>query len=118
MTDAILASDAWPYIVVILVGFLPSEVWRILAVVLSRGLSERAEVLVWVRAVAITLLAAVVAKLLFSPSAALAAVPVAARFAAVAIGVGVYLTSRGAIYGVLAGEAALVFTAWWVERAS
>jgi Branched-chain amino acid transport protein (AzlD) len=114
MTEAVLAGGVWPYVVVILVGFLPSEVWRILAVVLSRGLSERSEILVWVRAVAITLLAAVVAKLLFSPSAALAAVPLAARFAAIAIGVAAYLAFRTAILGVLAGEAALILAAWWV----
>ena len=33
MTDlTVLAEPLWPYLLVIIVGFLPSEVWRILGV--------------------------------------------------------------------------------------
>jgi len=53
-------APLWPYIVLIIVGFLPSEIWRMLGVVLARGLDDRSQIIVWVRAVATTLLAAVV----------------------------------------------------------
>ena len=37
-TDAL--AGLWPYLVVVLVGFLPTELWRSLAVVVSRGLGS------------------------------------------------------------------------------
>ncbi len=105
----------WPYLLVILFGFLPSEIWRVLAVFLSRGLNEQSEILRWVRAVAITLLAGVIAKLLFSPSGALATVPMIGRFAPILIGVAAYFATRWVIIGILAGEAALIAIAWWAQ---
>jgi branched-subunit amino acid transport protein len=105
----------WPYLLVIVFGFLPSEIWRVLAVFLSRGLDEESEVLQWVRAVAITLLAGVIAKLLFSPSGALAVVPMVGRGGAILVGVAAFFATRRAIVGVLAGEAALIALAWWAQ---
>jgi branched-subunit amino acid transport protein len=114
--DAIAGAGVWwPYLLIIVFGFLPSEIWRVLAVFLSRGLNEQSEILQWVRAVAITLLAGVIAKLLFSPSGALAIVPLAGRFVPVLVGVSAYFATRSAIVGVLSGEAALVAIAWWVQ---
>ena len=106
-------SGLWPYLVVVLVGFLPTEMWRALAVVVSRGLDERSEILVWVRAVAATLLAGVVAKLLYAPTGALAAVPLWGRAGGMLVGLAVFFAvRRSVIAGVLAGEAALVAAAW------
>jgi len=106
----------WPYLVLILVGVLPNEIWRILAVVLSRGLDESSEILTWVRAVATTLLAGVVAKLLLSPGGALAAVPLMSRVGSLAVGLaGFYALKRSVIAGVVIGEAALVVLAWWAR---
>lgn len=114
MTAEGLAGAAWPYLLVILVGFLPTEVWRVLAVFLVRGLDEDSEILAWVRAVATTLLAGVVAKLLVTPSGALAEVPLPGRLAAVTAGLAAYaLLRRSVISGVLVGEATLVAVAWW-----
>ena len=102
-------APLWPYLVLILVGFMPSEIWRALGVVVSRGLDERSEIIVWVRAVATTLLAAVVMKLLLTPSGALAAAPLLARLGAVLVGIGVYfLARRSVIAGVIAGELILI----------
>ena len=117
MTADVLSGSGvlWPYLLVILFGFLPSEIWRVLAVFLSRGLDERSEILQWVRAVAITLLAGVIAKLLFTPSGALAAVPLMGRVAPIAVGVAAYLATRSAIVGVFAGEAMLIAIAWWAQ---
>src|SRR6478752_4482159 len=41
-----------PYLVLVLVGFLPNEIWRALGLVLARGLNEDSEIVVWSRAVA------------------------------------------------------------------
>jgi len=116
MTEAVAGTGVWwPYLLVIVFGFLPSEIWRVLAVLLSRGLNEQSEILKWVRAVAITLLAGVIAKLLFSPSGALAIVPLAGRLSAILVGVAAFFATRRAIVGVLAGEAALIAVAWWAQ---
>ena len=99
----------WPYLVVILVGFLPSEIWRWLSVFLVKGLSEDSQVLVWVRAVATALLAGVVAKLLLSPSGALAVVPSIWRWSALGTGFAAYFAvRRSVVAGVVAGEAVLI----------
>src|ERR1044072_5926042 len=92
----------WPYLVLILVGFLPNEIWRVQAVVLSSGLDENSEILTWVRAVATTLLAGVVAKLLLAPGGALAAVPFAGRAVSLVVGLaGFFALRRSVIAGVL-----------------
>ncbi len=107
-------APLWPYLVLILVGFLPSEMWRALGVVVSRGLDDRSEIIVWVRAVATTLLAAVVMKLLLMPTGALAAAPLSARFGAVLVGIAVYfLARRSVIAGVIAGELILIFITYF-----
>ena len=118
MTDlATLAGPLWPYLVVVLVGFLPTEIWRVLGVVLARGLDERSEILVWVRAVATTLLAGVVAKLLFAPSEPLALVPLAGRLGSVGVGLlAFFALGRSVIAGVICGELALIAIAALVVR--
>ena len=118
MTDlTALVGPLWPYLLVIVVGFLPSEVWRVLGVLLSHGLDERSELLVWVRAVATTLLAGVVAKLLLTPSGALAVVPLYGRVGSLLIGLaGYFMMRRSVIAGVVLGEATLIATTWLVNR--
>lgn len=104
-----LSGGLWPYLVVILFGFLPSEVWRVLSVYLAKGISEESEILVWVRAVASALLAGVVSKLLLVPSGALASIPISWRIAALVIGViAGMLARRSVLVGVLVGEAVLI----------
>ena len=61
-----------PYLVLLLVGFLPNEIWRLLGVWSARGIDEDSELIVWVRAVATAVLAAVIAKLTLVPPGALA----------------------------------------------
>src|SRR5207244_1615734 len=38
-----------PYLVLLLVGFLPNEIWRVLGVWIGRELPENSEFVVWVR---------------------------------------------------------------------
>jgi hypothetical protein len=110
MTDlSAVAGPYWPYLLVVMAGFLPTEAWRLLGVLLGRGLDERSEILAWVRVVATTLLAGVVAKLVFSPSGALQGVPLPGRLVSLAVGIGGYfITGRSVMWGVAFGQAALV----------
>jgi hypothetical protein len=107
-------TDLWPYLAMILVGFLPNEAWRWLGVVMARGLDERSEIVVWVRAVATAILAGVIAKLTLFPPGALATVPMSVRLAATAVGFLAFLVLRRSIMaGVLVGEAALIAGTLW-----
>jgi hypothetical protein len=110
----IAIEPLWPYLVLIVIGFLPSEIWRALGVVLARGMRDDSEILVWVRAVATTLLAGVVVKLLAGPTGALAIVPIWGRFGALALGLGTfYLMRRSVMAGVVIGEISLIGFAYW-----
>lgn len=108
-----LHLDAWTAVmIVVLVGFLPTEVWRMLALVAGRQVEEGSEVFHWVKAVATALLAAVVARLVFAPTGLIVAVPLALRLAALAGGVlGFYLMRRSVFAGVVVGELILIAAA-------
>ena len=97
-----------PYLVLILVGFLPTEIWRMLGVVAVRGVDEESELVVWIRAIAVAVLAGVIAKLTLIPPGALAGTPAPVRVGAVAIGLLAFLLVRRSVFvGVVVGEAAL-----------
>jgi hypothetical protein len=107
-------SDFTPYLVLIVAGFLPNEVWRMLGIVVAHGLDESSELVVWVRAVATALLAGVVAKIVLFPPGGLADVPLAVRLSAMAVGFAAFvLVRRSVLAGVLAGEAVLILGAFW-----
>jgi Branched-chain amino acid transport protein (AzlD) len=110
-------NELWPYVLLLLVGFLPNEIWRWLGVIAARGLDEDSEIVVWVRAVATAILAGVIARLTIFAPGALASVPLSVRLAAVAVGFLAFLfVRRSAFVGVLSGEAALVLGALAVGR--
>jgi hypothetical protein len=112
-----ISGGFWPYIVIILFGFLPTEFWRVAGVLAGRSIDENSEVFVFVRMVAAGLVAAVVAKLVMSPTGALAVVPLAARLGAVGVGIlAVLLTRRSILAGLLAGETTLLLLGWWMTR--
>jgi len=98
-----------PYVVLILVGFLPNEVWRIVGLLTARGLNEDSQLVIWSRTVATALLAGVIAKLILFSSGELASIPLAIRVgAAICAFAAFLLTKRSVFAGVLAGEAALL----------
>jgi hypothetical protein len=98
-----------PYLALLLLGFLPSEVWRWLGLVLGHGLDEDSEIILWVRAVATALVAGVVARIVLIPPGALAEVPLWVRLAALGCGfLAFYLVRRSAFAGVLVGEIVLI----------
>ena len=102
-------GDLAPYVMLVLVGFLPTEVWRMLGVVLARGLDESSEILVWVRAVATAILTGVVGKLVIFAPGALAAVPLAVRLGAATLGLAAFLLVRRSVFaGVATASAAIV----------
>jgi hypothetical protein len=102
-------TELWPYFLVVLVGFLPNEVWRAFGLVLARGLNEDSEVVVWSRAVATAILAGVIAKLVLFSTGALAAIPLPVRLIATMFGFLVFLGARRSVFaGVFAAEVALL----------
>lgn len=112
-----MSAEVWAYFLLVLVGFLPNEIWRALGFVVARGLDEGSEILVWVRAVATAVLAAVIAKLTVFAPGALAGVPLEIRLVAVALGfAGFVLFRRSVFAGVVTGEIVLVAGAFWLVR--
>jgi hypothetical protein len=107
MTDFI--GDWHALAVLILAGFLPNELWRMLGLWLGGGVDEGSELLIWVRAVATAILAGVIAQILVLPPGALAAVPALLRYGSVAAGLAVFLVARRSIFaGVVGGELLLL----------
>jgi hypothetical protein len=102
-------AELGPYLVLILVGFLPNEIWRWLGLVLARGLNDDSEIVVWSRAVATAILAGVIAKLILFSSGELAGIPLPVRVgAAVCAFIAFAAMKRSVFAGVLVGEAVLL----------
>lgn len=99
----------WPYAMILVAGWLATDVWRWLGVLLSGRLREDSEVLLWVRSVATALVAGVISKLILFPAGALADAPVALRLAAAASGFAAFLVGgQRVVVGVLAAEVVLI----------
>jgi branched-subunit amino acid transport protein len=108
-------GDWHSLLVLVIAGFLPNEVWRMLGLWLGAGVDEGSELLVWVRAVATAILAGVIAQILVQPPGALASVPDWLRYAAVAAGVASFVVMRRSIFaGVVCGELMMVAGKWWL----
>ncbi len=99
----------YAYLLVILAGFLPTDVFRFAAVLFARRLDEDSEALVFVRAVATALLAGVIARLVLAPTGDLVGVPLWIRLSTIAVGVAAYFLFRKSVLaGVLAAELVIV----------
>lgn len=98
----------WPFVFIIIAGWLTTDTWRFLGVYLGGYLREDSEVLVLVRAIATSLVAAVIANFIFFPAGTLATVPLAVRLFALGIGFAVYLIARkNTLLGIICAEAVL-----------
>jgi hypothetical protein len=107
-----MSGELHAYALLLLVGFLPNEIWRMLGLVVARGVDEDSEFFVWTRAVAVAVLAGVIAKLILFPPGALAAVPVSIRLGAIACGLVAFLLVRRSVFaGVAVGEVVLTLGA-------
>ncbi|WP_246251983.1 AzlD domain-containing protein [Ancylobacter pratisalsi] len=108
-------GDLAAIVIVLLVGFLPNELWRVLGVLFGRRIDEDSALMRWVKTVATALVAAVVARLVLVPSGALIALPLWLRLLAVASGIGgFYAMRRSVLAGVLTAEVVLAVSAWWL----
>ncbi|HLX17819.1 MAG TPA: AzlD domain-containing protein [Bradyrhizobium sp.] len=108
-------GDWHALLVLLLAGFLPNEVWRMIGLWLGAGVDEGSELLVWVRAVATAILAGVIAQILVLPPGALSSVPDWLRYAAVAGGCVVFMVTRHSIFaGVASGEILMLAGKWWL----
>ncbi|MDB5567798.1 MAG: hypothetical protein JWP84_4364 [Tardiphaga sp.] len=113
MSDFI--GDWYALLVLLLAGFLPNEVWRMLGLWLGGGVDEESELLVWVRAVATAILAGVIAQILVLPPGALASIPPSLRYGAVAVGLMVFIVAKRSILaGVICGELVMLIGKWWL----
>jgi hypothetical protein len=102
-------AELWPYLLLVLVGYLPNEIWRVFGLVLARGLNEDSEIVVWSRAVATAIIAGVIAKLILFASGALAGIPLTVRVAAALCGFLAFLAVKRSVFvGVAVGEAVLL----------
>jgi hypothetical protein len=81
-------TDAWwwTYLVIVVAGWLATDLWRWLGVIVGNRLDEDSEALHWVRAVATALVMAVTAKLVVFPTGTLAGSPLWLRLTALGIG--------------------------------
>ncbi|MEM8750099.1 MAG: AzlD domain-containing protein [Pseudomonadota bacterium] len=99
----------WPFIFILLAGALPTAMWRWAGVLLVGNLSNDSEWIVFIRCIATSLVAAVIAQLVFFPSGTLAEMPMFLRLGAALGGFAAFLLlGRRMILGVLAGEALLI----------
>lgn len=109
MTWQSLSEWWWPYVFILLAGWLATDIWRYLGVVIGGRISEDSSALVFVRAVATALVAGVIAQLILYPSGALADSPIILRVSAAAAGFAAYLfLGKRIILGVAVAEIVLV----------
>ncbi len=99
----------WPYAMIIVAGWLATDVWRWLGVAFGDRLREDSEILIWVRAVATALVAGVISRLILFPAGALAETPMLLRIVAGLSGVGAFLfLGQRVVVGVLTAEMVLI----------
>jgi hypothetical protein len=100
----------WPFLFILVAGWLATDSWRFLGVYLGGRISEDSDLLVLVRTIATALVAAVIGNLIVFPSGALAATPLWLRLGAAMIGFVAYLgLGKKVLIGIVASEAVLVF---------
>ena len=87
------AIDAWwwPLVFILVAGWLATDMWRWLGVLMGNRIDDSSEILVYIRSVATALVAAVIAQLIIFPSGALAETPVLLRLAAAFSGFVTYI---------------------------
>ena len=99
----------WPYVFILLAGWIATDFWRFLGVYIGGSISEESTAMVLVRTIATALVAAVIGNLVVFPSGALADLPLWLRIGAAATGFAAFLLARQKMFaGILVAEAALL----------
>jgi len=108
MTFTAIDAAWWPYLFILVAGWMATDAWRFLGVYLGGRISEDSEVLVLVRCVATALVAGVIGNLIVFPSGALANIALALRIASAAAGFLAYMAlGRRVVIGIVVAEAVL-----------
>ncbi len=104
-----IASPWWPYLFILIAGWLATDIWRWIGVLAGNRLRDDSEALIWVKSVATALVAGVIGKLILFPDGPLAEAPIFLRVAAASIGWVAFLVAKQRVYvGVLTAEAVLI----------
>lgn len=112
-----MSGELHVYVLLLLVGFLPNEIWRMLGLAVARGVDESSDLFMWTRAVATAVLAGVVTKIIMFPPGALASMPLSVRLGAIGCSLlAFFLTRRSVLAGVLVGEGVLIAGATLLGR--
>ena len=117
MSDVLrdFVGDWHALVVLLLAGVIPNQIWRMLGLWLGGGLDEGSDLLMWVKAVATSILAGVIAEILVRPPGALASVPDFLRYGALVVGFIVFMVTRRSIFaGVVSGEVVMLAGKWWL----
>lgn len=105
----ILGDGLSTTLILLAIAAFAHEPWRWLGLYLGRDLDVASELFLWVRAVATALVAGLVMRMTLFPAGDLAAVPVAVRALAFAVGIAAYFWwRRNLAVGVAAGAGALL----------
>lgn len=107
------------YLIILLAGVLPNYIWRFFGVVFAARLDETSEILRWVNAVATTLIAALVTRMIIVPPGPLAETGLVIRILALITGVTIYWAgNRNLGLAVAAAVTALVTLNWLIPAYS
>lgn len=98
-------SGPWGYAFLFVAGFIATQPWRYLGVLLSQNITEDAEILVWVHAVSTALVAGLVARMVLLPAGALAGVPLGIRVGAFVLGLAIYFLAGRKLFLAVFGAA-------------
>ncbi len=106
----------WPFLFILLAGWLPTDIWRYLGVLSAGRISETSRSLGLVRAIATALVAAVIARLVLYPGGTLEQIPTVFRVGGLALGFATFLLARRSIVlGILASQGLLLAGAWQAD---
>jgi hypothetical protein len=109
MTFEALDAWWWPYLFILVAGWLATDFWRYLGVFIGGRISDDSDAMVLVRTIATALVAAVIANLIVFPGGELAQTPLALRVGAAAAGFAAYiLARRNMLAGIVVAEVVLI----------
>lgn len=109
MTYTAIDAWWWPFLFILVAGWLATDAWRFLGVYFGGRISETSDALVLVRCIATALVAAVIGNLIVFPSGELANTSLWLRIAATAAGFAAYLMfGKRVIVGIIVAEALLL----------
>ncbi len=95
----------WPYLFILIAGWMTTDIWRVLGVYLGGKIHENSDLMVLVRCIATALVAAVISNLVLFPVGALAAISLPVRIGAVAAGFIAYrMAGKSTFAGIVAAE--------------